>query len=73
MEKTAIMVRRIMFLGFILFVCAGAVLMAAGRADVADAVMKRDKAALRALPRAKGRCQCHASGRCDRAALGCVL
>src|SRR5256886_7618376 len=43
------MVRRIMFLGFILFVCAGAVLMAAGRADVADAVMKRDKAALRAL------------------------
>jgi len=43
------LVRRIVLVFFVLFLSTGTRHMAAGRADVADAVMKRDKAALRAL------------------------
>ena len=44
-----IVVRRIVLVFFVLFLSTGTRHMAAGRADVADAVMKRDKVALRAL------------------------
>jgi ankyrin repeat protein len=43
------MIRRAILLSFAVLFSAGAVLLGAGRADVADAVMKRDTAALRAL------------------------
>src|SRR5437867_5318264 len=48
-EKAAIMARRIIFVSLIVLFCGAPLCLAAGRADVADAVMKRDKAALRAL------------------------
>src|SRR5438094_4429765 len=43
------LVRRIVLVFFVLVLSTGTQNMAAGRADVADAVMKRDKVALRAL------------------------
>ncbi len=43
------MARRIIFVSLIVLFCGAPLCLAAGRADVADAVMKRDKAALRAL------------------------
>jgi ankyrin repeat protein len=49
MENLAIMIRRTILLSLVVFVSLGGVCLAAGGADVADAVMKRDKAALRTL------------------------
>ena len=42
-------IRSSVLLGLAVLFCAGTVYFAAGRADVADAVMKRDRAALRSL------------------------
>src|SRR5947207_4523425 len=47
------MARRIILFSFALMFFASAVYLAAGRSDVADAVMKGDKAALRALVQQK--------------------
>src|SRR5207237_7225074 len=51
--ETFIMARRIILFSFALMFFASAVYLAAGRSDVADAAMKRDKAALRALVQQK--------------------